>query len=1002
MIASIILMLAASNPLAQAERLTCAVNADTWVDAPPFSQTAKSPAADNHGADPQLLIYGRNSFALLQFDLSSVKGMKIEKATLRVYQAPGIVPLTMLGVSTISGSGPWNEGAQKSGAAAAGSANYYFARAGERPWAYPGSDLADVTFGLGGSLYTYRKARAVEDNWFEVDVPPALVAALVTGDQFGLMLTDEKGQTRTRHLLSSREGAHPPVLIVEGSRAERTAPGPVRSLKKGSGPMQSSIAEVRALGRTTLALGSVILHFGGAGDDRGRGVAARYDLRYSREPIKPSNFAAAMPVARWSMDPLAPKASALAVENSLRDEVHAVAEQLEPGKLYYFAAQAFNASGNAGPVSPLGRYQAFSRTFPELPAKPALDGIAFTGGGQATNSVQVWAVPELLKIDPKTGSLLERSEAPEYRMRNSVWNAATSTVRLTGSRNEFVAFQLAIESASALQGIEVKVASRLFGGNRLPGVFRETGAVQLYREWFVPDDKDTSPSRPWYPDPLLPLNGPLNLPAVDNAVPGQTVQPIFVDVYIPHDAAPGNHKGSLLVRAAGGFEKTVNLEVTVLPLRLPDELNFTVDLNAYGGVNSGYDIQKGTPEYHKLLQAYHRVAHLNRANLDILGYSHSGSVEPEQTPPLVGDGAETKVASWNVWDAHFGPLLDGSAFADLPRASVPVPIIYLAFFENWPGDLRKSYRHNDYPLPKTNAEYQALIARHGLDAAPIEESFPREYQERFSAVAGQFAEHIRERKWLRTQYQVFFNDKYFYKDPERSPGARGVSWWLLDEPNHRDDYRALAFFSWLAKRGLAKYPDVPMIVRADISYVDYIRDQLVGELDLDCTSQHFFTKNRYLMDHRDRFGKVYWNYASTNHPKETNVSMRAWCWRAWLAGADGVVPWNTVRGMEAWDRAEPLTVFYVGKKFGIDKPFDSLRLKAFRRGEQDIEYMMMLARKKGWDREAVSRAVAKAAQLSGDIEQRTEEDAGVVSFRQASDGALDQLRLRIAEALAAK
>ena len=64
--------------------------------------------------------------------------------------------------------------------------------------------------------------------------------------------------------------------------------------------------------------------------------------------------------------------------------------------------------------------------------------------------------------------------------------------------------------------------------------------------------------------------------------------------------------------------------------------------------------------------------------------------------------------------------------------------------------------------------------------------------------------------------------------------------------------------------------------------------------------------------------------------------------------------------------------------------------------------MTMLARKKGWDREAVSRAVSSAAKLSGGVEQRSEEDAGAVSFRQASDSALDQLRLRVAEALVGK
>ena len=527
----------------------------------------------------------------------------------------------------------------------------------------------------------------------------------------------------------------------------------------------------------------------------------------------------------------------------------------------------------------------------------------------------------------------------------------------------------------------------LFANSKLPGVFAGAGAVQLYREWFVKDDKG-GPG--WYPDALIPVE----IASGGNGVPEQAVQAYFVDVYIPHDASPGLHRGS--VRVAG---RSVPVEVQVLPLTLPDELNFTVDRNAYGGVNGGYGIQRGTPEYRKLLQAYHRLAHMNRGTLDVLGYSHSGTVEPDQTPPFSGEGADTKVTDWTKWDAHFGPLVSGDAFADLPRASVPVSNIYLAFFENWPGDLRKSYRFNNYPAPKTTQEYQQLIARHALDAAPIEASFPQQYQGRFSAVARQFAEHLRERGWLKTKYCVYFNDKYYYKDPGRSPGARGVSWWLLDEPNHRDDYRALSFFGNLAMRWLKDYRDVPIIWRTDISYIDFIRDLLADQIDLDCTSGHFLSRNRYLMDHRNRFGRVIWNYSTTNHPRDTNVSMRAWCWKAWTHGADGVVPWNTIRGAEAWNRAEQLTVFYVGSKFGRNEPFPSLRLKAFRRGQQDVEYMVMLARKKGWDREAVEKAVDDAAGLAAEATQTSEEDAGLLSFRHLNDAALDKLRLRIAAAL---
>lgn len=67
MIASMIFALAVASPLALAERVTCAVKADTWVDAPPFGRTAESPAANNHGAAPQLVINGRNAFCAVAF-----------------------------------------------------------------------------------------------------------------------------------------------------------------------------------------------------------------------------------------------------------------------------------------------------------------------------------------------------------------------------------------------------------------------------------------------------------------------------------------------------------------------------------------------------------------------------------------------------------------------------------------------------------------------------------------------------------------------------------------------------------------------------------------------------------------------------------------------------------------------------------------------------------------------------------------------------------------------
>src|SRR5262249_53827324 len=129
-----------------AEHVRCPVTADNWVESPPWDPHARE--SRNHGSDPELIVNSRNSFALLIFDMSSARGLRVEKAALRVRRKPDPVPLTMVGVSTISGSGAWAEGEM----------NYFFARK-DQPWSYPGSDLADVIFGLGGSLYAYVRAR---------------------------------------------------------------------------------------------------------------------------------------------------------------------------------------------------------------------------------------------------------------------------------------------------------------------------------------------------------------------------------------------------------------------------------------------------------------------------------------------------------------------------------------------------------------------------------------------------------------------------------------------------------------------------------------------------------------------------------------------------------------------------------------------------------------------------------------------------------------------------
>jgi hypothetical protein len=61
--------------------------------------------------------------------------------------------------------------------------------------------------------------------------------------------------------------------------------------------------------------------------------------------------------------------------------------------------------------------------------------------------------------------------------------------------------------------------------------------------------------------------------------------------------------------------------------------------------------------------------------------------------------------------------------------------------------------------------------------------------------------------------------------------------------------------------------------------------------------------------------------------------------------------------------------------------------------------MTLLARRKGWDREAVAHAVAASLDLSEQTKRQYEDDAGGIRFDGIADPQLDELRRRVAAAL---
>ena len=94
---------------------------------------------------------------------------------------------------------------------------------------------------------------------------------------------------------------------------------------------------------------------------------------------------------------------------------------------------------------------------------------------------------------------------------------------------------------------------------------------------------------------------------------------------------------------------------------------------------------------------------------------------------------------------------------------------------------------------------------------------------------------------------------------------------------------------------------------------------------------------------------TFWNYGTANPVRRSNTEAEAWAVRAWLAGADAIVPWQSIGTDGNYTRPDETALLLPRKRFGIFGPVASLRLKALRRAQQDVEYLVLLSKAKGWD-----------------------------------------------------
>jgi len=441
-------------------------------------------------------------------------------------------------------------------------------------------------------------------------------------------------------------------------------------------------------------------------------------------------------------------------------------------------------------------------------------------------------------------------------------------------------------------------------------------AVDVYREWF----HFNTPDKKYYPDALIPVSLPyqFQIPDPDNKIPGQTAQAFWIDLWIPADSQTKTYQGEAIVSTSSGSE-TLPIALSVIPAVVPQDDAVTLDNNSYGTswlVNqypktlaafrdSSEESPAGEDRLIGLIHAYHRIFYENRGTFHQLGYGHAGKVGPEFAPELTGTGRQMHIASWDLFDRHYGPLLDGSAFRDTRRGAKPIPFMYLPVNPEWPASF-------------------LWWGEPGYDAE-------------FVNVLSEMERHFREKHWTHTKFEVFFNHKKRYK---------GFPW-DGDEVRFERDNNYFRVYHRMLEQAIPLHSPVHFVMRADTSWTAAQQfRELEGVIGFWVVGEGELIWHPDAIPRLKQHGDIIWTYGGTPAVQKVSTEITLNPLRSWINGVDGFVRWQTVEpGSDPWFHLNggDLTLVYPGERFNIAGPIPSIRLKLQRNCLQDLALLNALS-----------------------------------------------------------
>ncbi len=420
--------------------------------------------------------------------------------------------------------------------------------------------------------------------------------------------------------------------------------------------------------------------------------------------------------------------------------------------------------------------------------------------------------------------------------------------------------------------------------------------VDVFREWYHRLEHEKT----YCPDALVPVRTPYRsrLPEPDNRIGGQKAQAFWIDIWIPPGAHPGEYTIAFDLASPQGTAQTA-LRLRVLPAIVPDQDVVAIDHNSYGTswIGDLYPHQTGDPLI-PLIHAYHRIFYEHRGLFHQLGYGHAGKVGPEFAPALAGSGRNKHIASWDLFDRHYGPLFDGAAFAGTRRGPRPIPFAYLPINPEWPA----SYLWWGEPG----------------------------YEAEFVNVVSAMERHFHEKNWTATRLELFFNHKKRYM---------GFPW-DGDEVRFPDDNRYFREYGRLLRKAVPADSPVKFVFRADVSWdMEQQSRELAGIVNMWICGDGILSWYPEVARSLKQRGDIVWFYSGPPSVTEVSAKITVFPLQAWLWGIDGYVHWLAVSpGSDPWFHFDGggTALVYPGARFGIAGPIPGIRLKIQRNAVQDL------------------------------------------------------------------